>query len=183
MKEKTFCEECRKDVEYIVSDANMTGRINGKEYHYSGKETRCAECGAFVDVPEISDANIDALYEVYRKENDIVPLDVVRAIPKKYGIGKRPLSLLLGWGELTFSRYCDGNVPTKPYSNVLMRIYNEPKYYLEILEANKDKLKSKRTYEKTRKAVDALIDSEDKPGSTSESLKIIAKIEVFITRD
>ena len=123
---------------------------------------RCAECGAFVDVPEISDANLDALYDVYRKENGIVPLDVVCAIPEKYDIGKRPLSILLGWGELTFSRYCDGDVPTRQYSDILMRIYNEPKYYLGILEANKDKLKSERAYEKTRKAVDALINAEKK---------------------
>ena len=157
MTEKTFCEECRTDVEYTTASVPMTGTIKGKEYHYTGTEARCADCGNLVFVPEISDDNLRSLYNVFREENGIVSLDVICAIPEKYDIGKRPLSLLLGWGELTFSRYCDGDIPTRQYSDILQRIYNEPQFYSELLEANKANLKSQRTYEKTRRAVDALL--------------------------
>ena len=157
MTEKTFCEECRNDVEYTTVSVPMTGRIKGKEYHYTGTEARCADCGSLVFVPEISDDNLRSLYNVFREENGIVSLDVICAIPEKYDIGKRPLSLLLGWGELTFSRYCDGDIPTRQYSDILQRIYNEPQFYSELLEANKANLKFQRTYEKTRRAVDALL--------------------------
>ena len=157
MTEKTFCEECRNYVEYTTVSVPMTGRIKGKEYHYTGTEARCADCGSLVFVPEISDDNLRSLYNVFREENGIVSLDVICAIPEKYDIGKRPLSLLLGWGELTFSRYCDGDIPTRQYSDILQRIYNEPQFYSELLEANKTNLKSQRTYEKTRRAVDALL--------------------------
>ena len=157
MTEKTFCEECRNDVEYTTASVPMTGTIKGKEYHYTGTEARCADCGNLVFVPEISDDNLRSLYNVFREENGIVSLDVICAIPEKYDIGKRPLSLLLGWGELTFSRYCDGDIPTRQYSDILQRIYNEPQFYSELLEANKTNLKSQRTYEKTRRAVDALL--------------------------
>lgn len=143
----------------------MTGTIKGKEYHYTGTEARCADCGSLVFVPEISDDNLRSLYNVFREENGIVSLDVICAIPEKYDIGKRPLSLLLGWGELTFSRYCDGDIPTRQYSDILQRIYNEPQFYSELLEANKANLKSQRTYEKTRRAVDALL-SVDTPSNS-----------------
>ena len=143
----------------------MTGTIKGKEYHYTGTEARCADCGSLVFVPEISDDNLRSLYNVFREENGIVSLDVICAIPEKYDIGKRPLSLLLGWGELTFSRYCDGDIPTRQYSDILQRIYNEPQFYSELLEANKTNLKSQRTYEKTRRAVDALL-SVDAPSNS-----------------
>ena len=162
MTEKTFCEDCRNDVEYTTVSVPMTGTIKGKEYHYTGTEARCADCGSLVFVPEISDDNLRSLYNVFREENGIVSLDVICAIPEKYDIGKRPLSLLLGWGELTFSRYCDGDIPTRQYSDILQRIYNEPQFYSELLEANKANLKSQRTYEKTRRAVDALL-SVDAP--------------------
>ena len=165
MTEKTFCEECRNDVEYTTTSVPMTGRIKGKEYHYTGTEARCADCGSLVFVPEISDDNLRSLYNVFREENGIVSLDVICAIPEKYDIGKRPLSLLLGWGELTFSRYCDGDIPTRQYSDILQRIYNEPQFYSELLEANKANLKSQRTYEKTRRAVDALL-SVDAPSNS-----------------
>ncbi len=165
MTEKTFCEECRNDVEYTTASVPMTGTIKGKEYHYTGTEARCADCGNLVFVPEISDDNLRSLYNVFREENGIVSLDVIYAIPEKYDIGKRPLSLLLGWGELTFSRYCDGDIPTRQYSDILQRIYNEPQFYSELLEANKANLKSQRTYEKTRRAVDALL-SVDAPSNS-----------------
>ena len=165
MTEKTFCEECRNDVEYTTASVPMTGTIKGKAYHYTGTEARCADCGNLVFVPEISDDNLRSLYNVFREENGIVSLDVICAIPEKYDIGKRPLSLLLGWGELTFSRYCDGDIPTRQYSDILQRIYNEPQFYSELLEANKANLKSQRTYEKTRRAVDALL-SVDAPSNS-----------------
>ena len=165
MTKKTFCEECRNDVEYTTASVPMTGTIKGKEYHYTGTEARCADCGNLVFVPEISDDNLRSLYNVFREENGIVSLDVICAIPEKYDIGKRPLSLLLGWGELTFSRYCDGDIPTRQYSDILQRIYNEPQFYSELLEANKANLKSQRTYEKTRRAVDALL-SVDAPSNS-----------------
>lgn len=165
MTEKAFCEECRNDVEYTTASVPMSGTIKGKEYHYTGTEARCADCRSLVFVPEISDDNLRSLYNVFREENGIVSLGVICSIPEKYDIGKRPLSLLLGWGELTFSRYCDGDIPTRQYSDILQRIYNEPQFYSELLEANKANLKSQRTYEKTRRAVDALL-SVDVPSNS-----------------
>ncbi len=156
-KNETFCEECRSDVEYVVSNVSMAGNIRGGEYCYTGKEAHCSDCGSLVFVPELNDFNLRALYDVYRERNGIVALDIILAIPEKYAIGKRPLSLLLGWGEQTFSRYCDGDMPTKQYSDILARIYNEPVFYSELLEVNKGNLKSVLAYEKSRKAVDALL--------------------------
>ena len=62
-------------------------------------------------------------------------------ILKKYDIGKRPLSLLLGWGESTLTRYLDGDIPTKQYSNTLKKILNNPDDMKDLLEKNKDNIK------------------------------------------
>ncbi len=159
---KTFCEECRNDVDYAVFSTKLTGKIKDKEYQYIGKEARCANCGAPVFVQEISDFNLRALYDIYRKENGIIPLEMILAIPEKYAIGKRPFSLLLGWGEHTFSRYYNGDMPTRQYSDTLMRIYHDPAFYLQLLEENKANLKSSLAYEKGRKAVDSLLLGHEK---------------------
>ena len=152
-----FCEKCRDDVAYNVEEKEMTGTIRGIKYHYIGKEAKCANCGAYVDIEEISESNLKALYDVYRKENGIVSLEKIQAIPERYAIGKRPLSILLGWGEHTFTRYADGDMPTRQYSEILNRLFNDPTYYLRILEENKERLASLQTYEKSRKAVEALL--------------------------
>ena len=59
-------------------------------------------------------------------------------IPDKYAIGKATIIAIVGMGEQTFSRYCDGDVPTKQYSEILQKIYDEPKYYEQILEETKE---------------------------------------------
>ena len=80
---KVFCEECRNDVSYVVTTVPMVGTIRDKEYSYTGREARCADCGSLVFVPEISDTNLRTLYDVYRQVNGIIALDQIREIPEK----------------------------------------------------------------------------------------------------
>lgn len=174
---KTFCEECRDDVEYAVKPVPLSGSVKGREYRYSGQEARCAVCGSLVYLPEINDANLEALYDVFREENGIISRAEVRAIPEKYDIGKRPLSLLLGWGEQTFTRYYDGDTPSRQYSDILRRVYNDPRFYAELLEENKENLKSPAAYEKSRRAVETLLAAE-----TSADAKIDAVTEYLLNR-
>lgn len=154
---KVFCEECRNDVAFTIIEKQMEGTIKGEKYNYIGKEAYCVDCGSEVYFDEVNDFNLKALYDVYREKNDIASLETILAIPEKYAIGKRPLSLLLGWGEQTFSRYCDGDIPTKQYSDTLKKIYAEPNYYAELLEKNKGNLKTAASYEKSKRAVDGLL--------------------------
>lgn len=141
-----FCPECRQDVSYSVREQNETAEIKGEVYDFISHTAYCEKCGSEVYVPELSDENLRALYDVYRQRHDIISPDDIRAIPEKYNIGKRPLSLLLGWGEQTFSRYFDGDIPTKQYSEIMKQIYSDPAYFLALLERNKDALKSEITY-------------------------------------
>lgn len=168
---KVFCEECRNDVNFIETSVQMVGNIKEKTYHYVGKEAHCADCGSELFIPEFSDFNLRALYDAFRKGNGLIALEQIREIPEKYAIGKRPLSLLLGWGEQTFSRYADGDIPTKQYSDTLLRIYNDPVFYSELLEANKGNLKSTLAYEKSHRAVSALL---------SADLSVSSKIDTVI---
>jgi hypothetical protein len=63
-----FCEECRDEVEYVITEVSMVGTIKAIEYHYTGKEARCIRCNTRIYVPEINDYNLDALYDVYRQK-------------------------------------------------------------------------------------------------------------------
>jgi len=174
---KVFCEECRNDVEYTVAGKQLTGMIKGEAYSYSGKVAHCIDCGSEIYADEVNDFNLKALYDKYREKHCIISLDTILKIPEKYAIGKRPLSLLLGWGEQTFSRYCDGDVPTKQYSDILQKIYDEPKYYDRILEENRKNLKTEAAYRKSKKAVEALLS-----GDICEKSKIDSVIEYLLNQ-
>lgn len=157
MNKTVFCAECRKDVNFVTKETEFKRTLKDNEYSFIGLEAYCAECGSPIYVSEIEDNNLNLLYDAYRKANDIISLDEILSIPKKYAIGKRPLSLLLGWGEQTFTRYCNGDMPSKQYSDILRRLYNEPIYYNELLQNNKDRMKSNSSYEKSNIAVKNLI--------------------------
>ena len=66
-RNKTFCEECRRDVEYMVETATIKGKLKGEEYEYTGKKAICTECGSEVYVADIEDENLKALYDTYRR--------------------------------------------------------------------------------------------------------------------
>lgn len=156
-EKKVFCEECRNDVHFTVTNKQMDGTIKGERYTYLGKIAHCIDCGAEIYVEKLQDYNLKALYDKYREKKGIISLDTILKISQKYAIGKRPISLLLGWGEQTFSRYCDGDIPTKQYADMLQKIYDEPAYYEQILEQNKGNLKTKAAYKKSKRAVEALL--------------------------
>lgn len=174
---KVFCEECRNNVTFTINEKKMEGTIKGEKYSYIGKEAYCVDCRSEIYVAQVNDFNLKALYDVYREKNNIVSLGVILAIPEKYAIGKRPLSLLLGWGEQTFSRYCDGDMPTKQYSEILQNIYDDPTYYAKILESNKANLKTTTSYEKSKRAVNKLLGRTE-----STNTKIDLVIEYLLSQ-
>lgn len=173
---KVFCAECRNNVEFSVTNEYMEGIIKEDTYTYLGKVAHCTDCNSEIYVEEINDFNLKALYDKYREKCGIIDLDTILKIPNKYAIGKRPLSLLLGWGEQTFSRYYDGDVPTKQYSDILQKIYNEPKYFEQILEENKENIKI-TAYKKSKKAVEELLS-----GVVYEKTKIDLAIEYLLNQ-
>ena len=167
----TFCETCRKDVCYLESAVTLRNDLKGETYEYNGKQAVCNECGEDVYVAEVEDYNLKALYDAFRERNEIISHERIMEIPKKYNIGKRPLSLLLGWGEMTFSRYYDGDMPTKQYSDMLQRIFNDPNAFLDLLELNKANLRSPTAYEKSKRTTEELL------GVPNTSL---AKIDIVV---
>lgn len=157
MNRIVFCPECRQDVRFSMSEKPDSAVLKDEVYEFISKTAYCNECGAEVYVPEIEDENLKALYDMYRQKHSIISLEDIRAIPEKYEIGKRPLSLLLGWGEQTFSRYYDGDIPSKQYSDKLKQVLSDPTYYSSLLESGKDNLKSEKAYEKSKSAIVSLL--------------------------
>jgi len=103
----------------------------------------------------------------------ISPKKILKIL-QRYDIGKRPLSVLLGWGEQTVSRYLEGHIPTYAYSKKLNKIYDDPAYYYELLKNNRGRLHSQLTYDKSRKATEKLLGVEKDENSA------INKITAYI---
>jgi uncharacterized phage-associated protein len=85
----------------------------------------------------------------------VTPADI-SALPERYAIGKRPLSLLLGWGELTYTRLLDGNTPSQQHAVELRRLIDDPAAFARLLETGRNRI-TETAYMRSFRAVDQLL--------------------------
>lgn len=138
MKTK-FCERCLKDTKCHVKEEVVTEVIEHQKITYLKKYYVCSECDQII-YDDFLDYNIETINNELRKNNNIITVSEIKEILEKYNIGKKPASLVLGLGEITLTRYLDGNNPTEENSLFLKEILNNPNLYELYLLTNKDKI-------------------------------------------
>lgn len=148
MKKITFCPECRKEVEYELREEMKTRFIKEQPFEYMTIKAYCKNCQEELSIPEVDDFDLELFDLAYRKKEDIVFIDEIKSLMDKYKLGKAPLSLALGFGEVTITRYLEGQIPSKKYSDIMRNALHNPKYMLDLLIQNKDKIGDK-TFDKT----------------------------------
>ena len=158
MREKAYCPVCHRFVDFKSERRKANTELDGRRYSYWVIQAICDECGANATYPPYQEAAGMAFNEAVREGEGLIPLSVVLDIPKKYAIGKRPLSRLLGWGEHTYSQLMSGQTPNREHSDTLQRMYDDPTYYYALLKMNKDSI-SKASYARSERAVEALMEN------------------------
>ncbi|MGG0120620.1 type II toxin-antitoxin system antitoxin SocA domain-containing protein [Bacillus paranthracis] len=177
-----LCEFCRDMVKYSTKDVAKVTVIRGKQYHYVGKEANCEECKSEIFVPNIHDYNLEQLDHAYRQQEQLVTISEIREVLEKYKIGKRPLSLLLGWGEVTLTRYVNGDIPTKQYSDILKRLGRDQSFMLDILERNKD-LITQKAYRVSKEAIAKLQENDDIISTQTTKIEEVANYLLYKNDD
>ncbi len=147
--------ECRKETEYVLHKTSITKTIREKEYQFLITTAHCKECGGEVGVKEIFDYNAKEIDAQFRKAEGIISSEEIEKLGKIYNLGKAPLSIALGFGEVTITRYLAGQIPSKEYSDIMRAALSDTKVMKELLESNKDKL-ADTAYKKAMSAIDEL---------------------------
>lgn len=167
-----FCIECRKETEYILQKKDITKNIRDKEYTFAITVAVCAECGEEMSIPGLIDKNVQEIDEQYRAAECLVSIDDIEKLMKIYKIGKAPLSLALGFGEVTIPRYLEGQVPSKAYSDIIKAALSSPAYMKQKLMENREKL----TDAAYRKAMAAAESIESLFSVSDKMIRVIAYI-------
>lgn len=139
-KKIDFCTECRKECEYTLEKRNFTKMIRNKEYTFNITFAICSECGAEMSILGLVDKNVKEVDTQYRMYENIVSVDDIEKLIKIYKIGKAPLSLALGFGEVTITRYLLGQIPSKEYSDIIKKALSSPEFMIQKLQENKEKI-------------------------------------------
>lgn len=152
---RDFCIECRKETEYLLQQKDIAKTIKDKEYNFHITVAVCAECGGEMSIPGLIDRNIREIDEQYRSAEGLVTIEDIEKLMEIYKIGKAPLSLALGFGEVTMPRYLEGQVPSKEYSDIIRKALASPAYMKQKLAENRDKM-TDTAYKKARAAADGM---------------------------
>ena len=118
---KQFCTHCMDDRECDYKERNKKLKIDKIEIEYLEKYYVCKTCGEEL-YGDLFDYNVREGNKKLREQTGLIQVSEIQAIIDKYSIGKKPLSLVLGLGEITITRYLDGQNPTKDNSELLKNI-------------------------------------------------------------
>ncbi len=124
----------------IINKKDIVKNIRDKEYTFSITVAVCSECGEEMNIPGLIDKNVQEIDDQYRAAEELVSMDDIEKLMKIYKIGKAPLSLALGFGEVTIPRYLEGQVPSKEYSDVIKAALSSPTFMKQKLMENRGKL-------------------------------------------
>ena len=137
---KCICTECRKETVYELNRVPYSKCIKDKEYVFNITIALCGVCGNEVFIPGLMDLNAREVDEQYREKEGIISVTDIQKLMEIYNIGKAPLSLALGFGEITITRYLAGQIPSKEYSDIIKMALASPQYMVERLEVNREKI-------------------------------------------
>ena len=137
---KDFCTECRRETSYTLKKIKINQTIREKKYTFEITAAFCNECGGEMGIPGLMDYNMKEIDEQYRKAEEDITVEDIERLMKLYNIGKAPLSLALGFGEVTISRYLAGQVPSKEYSDIMLHALASATYMKELLDRNREKI-------------------------------------------
>lgn len=169
---RDFCIECRKDTVYTLQKKDIIKTIRDKNYTFEITVAVCEECGGEMSIPGLIDKNVQEIDQQYRVKENLVLFEDIERLMKIYKIGKAPLSIALGFGEVTISRYLEGQVPSREYSDIVRAALTSPVYMKRKLMENREKL----TGTAYRKALEAANSIENLFSVSDKMLRVIAYI-------
>ncbi len=165
-----LCAECRKRVRYHVYKRKAARKIKDIDVEYEEFYGICDDCKSEIFVPGLDDMNIETMDNAYRKKKELITVAQIKEILRRYNIEKRPLSKLLGFGDITITRYIDGQLPSAKYSEILIDVLNNEQHMKKYVEANKDTV-SKVTLKKVSEAIDN-ISNEKRTNNSAEKIAL-----------
>ena len=172
---KQFCTYCMDYRECEFQEKNKKEKIDNIEIEYLEKCYICKTCGEKI-YGDLLDYNTIEANNKLREKTGLIQVSEIQEILNKYNIGKKPLSLVLGLGEITITRYLDGQNPTRDNSELLKNILRNPILYEMYLEVNKDKI-SEIAYKKSLGKTKQIELKENKSKIYNVALYIINKVK------
>ena len=150
------CMEEHEVLEIAVPEKNV---FNGKVVHYIATYEYCSNADEYTQTEEMIRKNDVAFKDAYKKKMNLLTSYEIIEIRSMYDVSQKDFSIILGWGQTTITRYENYQVQDTVHNDVLNKLKEDPKWFLQLLERSREILSSK-AYQKYLKRVNTLIKSK-----------------------
>lgn len=134
MERTKMCFECGAMDTYELRDTIREYKGEGYSFEMLVRIPFCKVCGAPVYDEEIERNIAERANEKIREQCGIITREEILKILDLYNVSQKFLSKLLGWGEITLTRYISGNyTPNIVNSNKIKELKN-PYVFQSLLE-------------------------------------------------
>ncbi|MDO5568967.1 MAG: DUF4065 domain-containing protein [bacterium] len=90
---------------------------------------------------EIEVENDSRLYDIYKKQNNLLTNGEIKKIRQKYNLTQKDFALAIGVGEITVHRFENGSIQTEAVDSI-MRLANDPDNMAFLLLQNRKNISS-----------------------------------------
>lgn len=149
------CEKCGEIFNTRVETRNETLPVRGDKIDIVANVRVCEKCGTDIFDKVLDNENLLRAYDIYRHKHHIISPEEIRALRNTYDISQLNLALLLGWGEISITRYENGSLPDDAH-NSMLKLIQDPFNMLRILEENGNNLPLP-TREKLQKRLETIL--------------------------
>ena len=157
------CPICDKVHDVEKHKKNVSIEIKGESVEYIAEFFACPNDsidGENAWTPaNMLDDNLLRARDSYRfKHNLLTSAEIIR-IRKKYGLNQKELSNILGWGNITVSRYETTHIQDETYDGLLRMILKSPSFALDELIKHKNLFIGER-FSEIKSTIKSIIKSE-----------------------
>lgn len=133
---KMYCPFCDKEHEVKILANETITKIKGEEVKFIEQNYYCEICDVEFSDGEMFDNNLLRARDQYRKQHNLLTSNEIKSIREKYGLSQSTLALILGWGEVTITRYETKEIQNENYDAILRKISNDPYYLYDCFKLN-----------------------------------------------
>jgi putative zinc finger/helix-turn-helix YgiT family protein len=160
-KEYKLCMCCMEEHDVSTVKISEHNTFKGQNVAYDAIYEYCNVADEFTATEEMVKNNDISFKDAFRHSVGLLTSQEISSIRKKYGISQSDLSVLLGLGAKTITRYESSQVQDVAYDVMLRKLNGDPEWFLSLLNDAKVKFQYSVYQKYLQRALELFAESED----------------------
>ena len=141
--EKRLCLSCMEEHEVKRVEVQEENIFKDVTVNYPARYEYCNRTDEFLTYGDSLTTNDLAFKDAYREKVGLLTSREIVGIREMYGVSQKDFCAILRWGSSTINRYENHQVQGVAHNDILRKLADDPKWFMELLNRVKDRLPEK----------------------------------------